>query len=73
MFRLGSLYDHQGRSQEAESLLVRCLKGRKELLGLEDSDTIHTMNMLALNYDGKGGHVSEEETANDALKMFRSH
>ncbi len=70
MFRLGLLYDHQGRSQEAESLLVQCLKGRKEVLGLEDSDTIHTMNMLALNYDGKGRHVSEEEKSEETANAF---
>ena len=50
---LAMLYHEQGRDDEAEPLLIQVLETRRRVFGVENPDTLSSLNDLAFVYHGK--------------------
>ena len=58
MHNLASTYNEQGRTEEAEKLLLQVVELRKRVLGVEHPDTLVTMCTLASIKEGKEMRLS---------------
>ena len=66
---LGSLYDFQGRYEEAEPLLLQALEMRKRILGENHADVATSLNNLAGLYKSQGRYEQAEPFLVQALEM----
>jgi hypothetical protein len=60
MNNLALNYTNQGRWKEAEKLGIQVLETRKKALGLEDPETLLSMNVLASTYWMQRWNKAEE-------------
>jgi hypothetical protein len=60
MFSLATLYESQGRYDEAKSLYVVCMQQRKAVLGKRHQKTLDCMNNLTLLCEKQGRHKDAE-------------
>ncbi len=61
MGNLASIYQNQGRWEEAEELEVQVIERRKRVLGVENPDTLTSMECLASTYRDQGRWKEAEE------------
>jgi tetratricopeptide (TPR) repeat protein len=66
----GSLYDDQGKLNEAEEMYVRALKGMEKALGVEHTLILTTVNDLGILYVKQGKLKEAEEMHLRALKGY---
>jgi tetratricopeptide (TPR) repeat protein len=64
----GSLYDDQGKLNEAEEMYLRALKETENVLGVKHTSTLHIVNNLAIVYKNQGKLEEAEEMYMRALK-----
>ena len=60
-FSLANMYESQGVYDQAEALYTECLAYRREVLGLDHSQTLQAMNNLAVLYQAQGSYAKAEE------------
>jgi hypothetical protein len=72
MGNLASTFWNQGRSKEAEELLVQVMETSKRVLGQEHPDTLTSMNNLASTYMSQGRRKEAEELQIDAVNRLRT-
>ena len=65
--KLASVAFKQGRFQEAEEMLKKCLCIREQLLGSDNPDTLTTLNNLAATTGRNGKYIEAEKLFRKAL------
>ena len=50
MHNLALTFDNLGKTEKAKKINTNILEKRKKLLGLDNTDTITSINNLAMNY-----------------------
>ncbi|MGF2040337.1 MAG: tetratricopeptide repeat protein [Nostoc sp. CmiVER01] len=68
---LASLYESQGRYNEAEPLFIQALALRRQLLGDEHPDVATSLNNLALLYASQGRYSEAEPLYIQVLALLR--
>ena len=66
--RLGSLFLHQGKLNEAENMYLRALKGKEKTYGFDHASTLKTINNLGLLYHDQRKMIEAQEMLLRALK-----
>ena len=68
---LASLYEIQGKIEEAKTLLLKTLEMKKKLLGIEHSSVATSLNSLAILYDNQEEYETAESYYRKALEIMQ--
>ncbi|KAN0069133.1 HET domain containing protein [Elaphomyces granulatus] len=68
LFKLGFLYENQGKLDEAEKMYQRALRGYEEVWGPDHTSTLDTVNNLGVLYAGQGKLDEAEMMCQRALQ-----
>ncbi|OQS05590.1 hypothetical protein THRCLA_20578 [Thraustotheca clavata] len=75
-FKLGSLYQVQGKYDLAETMFVNCVAARKLVLGEEHPDTLSALSHMASLYKAQGKYAQAEsilEQCSQVLSRLKLH
>jgi tetratricopeptide (TPR) repeat protein len=68
---LASIYEEQGRYEDAEAFYVKTLEGRQRVLGGEHRETLDSMTKLASLYCKRDRYDEAKALLNKALEIGR--